>query len=68
MIKEKLQTNIAYPEVKLKDVLRAFWHGIKPQKWGLFFLALSIILANIAGIISPIFYKSSFFISFLGYF
>ena len=60
MIKEKLQTNIAYPEVKLKDVLRAFWHGIKPQKWGLFFLALSIILANIAGIISPIFYKQFF--------
>ena len=56
---EKQKINISNG-VKLKDVLRAFWHGIKPQKWGLFFLALSIILANIAGIISPIFYKQFF--------
>ncbi len=56
---EKLK-NIIYPEVKIKNVLAAFWRGISPQKWGLLFLTIFIILANIAAIISPIFYKQFF--------
>ncbi|MDP2918444.1 MAG: hypothetical protein Q8N68_03015, partial [bacterium] len=56
---EKLK-NIIYPEVKIKNVLAAFWRGISPQKWGLFFAAIFIILASIATIISPIFYKQFF--------
>ncbi len=57
---EKTQKNIAYPEAGLRDVLRAFWSGIRPQKWGLFFLALFMVLANVGAIIVPIFYKQFF--------
>src|SRR3989344_6546101 len=60
MPKEKSQTNITYPEVKLKDVLAAFWRGIKPQKWGLFFIIFFMVLANIAAVVVPIFYKQFF--------
>jgi len=52
--------NIVYPEVKLKDVLAAFWNGIKPQKWGLFFIIFFMVLANIAAVTVPIFYKQFF--------
>lgn len=57
MAKEK---NIVYPKVGLKDVLRAFWSGIKPKKWGFFLLFFSMILASIMGIIIPLFYKQFF--------
>lgn len=60
MNQEKSQTNIVYPEVKLKDVLAAFWRGIKPQKWFLFLAILSIILANIVSIVTPLFYRNFF--------
>lgn len=56
----KAQANIIYPEVKLRDVLGAFWRGARPQKWFLFLTALSIILANIISIITPIFYRNFF--------
>ena len=57
MAKEK---SIVYPEVKVKDVLGAFWNGIKPQKRGLFFIIVFMVLANIAAVIIPIFYKQFF--------
>ncbi|MCX6718265.1 MAG: ABC transporter ATP-binding protein [Candidatus Staskawiczbacteria bacterium] len=57
---EKIQKGIVYPQVKLKDVLAAFWRGIKPRKWQLFILVVSIILANIGAIIIPLFYKQFF--------
>lgn len=57
---EKSQKSIVYPEVKLKDVFGAFWRGMKPQKWGLFFLVLSIVLASITIVIAPVFYKQFF--------
>jgi ATP-binding cassette subfamily B protein len=60
MPSEKLQKSIVYPKTGLKDVLGAFWRGIRPQKWGLFFLALFIVLASVAAIIVPIFYKQFF--------
>lgn len=56
----KSQSNIIYPTVKIRDVLAAFWRGIKPQKWWLYFLAASIIAGNIVPIITPIFYKQFF--------
>src|SRR3989344_3763738 len=62
---EKLQKNI-YPEVKIKDVLKAFWQGVKPQKWGFFCLILAIILANIFAILTPLLYKDFFDVIFLG--
>ena len=57
---EKNQANIVYPKVKFNDIATAFWRGIKPQKWRMFFLLVSITLANIASVITPIFYKQFF--------
>lgn len=57
---QKLQTNIIYPKVKLRDVLGAFWRGIEPRKWWFFCLIIFVIFANITGIITPIFYKQFF--------
>lgn len=56
----KIQKGIIYPKVGLKDVLVAFWHGIKPKKWLLFFAVSSMILANIIAVIIPLFYKQFF--------
>jgi len=58
-MKGKLK-NIIYPEVKLKDVLAAFWQGIKPQKWQLFVIFFSVIVASVTTIIVPLFYKQFF--------
>src|SRR3989344_1915187 len=60
MPSEKAQRNVIYPKVKLKDVLAAFWRGIKPKKRLLFIIAASIILGNIITIIIPLFYKQFF--------
>jgi ATP-binding cassette subfamily B protein len=60
MQKEKAQTNIIYPKVGLANVIGAFWRGVKPQKWFLFLTALSVVLANIISIITPIFYRRFF--------
>ena len=56
----KVQQGIVYPKVKLKDVLKAFWRGMKPKKWQLFILITAVVLANIVSIITPIFYKQFF--------
>jgi ATP-binding cassette subfamily B protein len=60
MTPEKKSTNIIYPEVKLKDVISAFWHGIKNKKWWGFLLFFSVVGANIVTIMVPIFYKQFF--------
>ncbi len=52
--------SIIYPQVRLKDVLGAFWKGIRPKKRSFFALFGSIVLANIAIILVPIFYKQFF--------
>ena len=57
---EKAQKAITYPKVGLKDILRSFWRGIKPQKWGLFFIIVFMVLANIVVVTIPIFYKQFF--------
>ncbi|KKP32605.1 MAG: hypothetical protein A2312_00605 [Candidatus Staskawiczbacteria bacterium RIFOXYB2_FULL_32_9] len=57
---EKKQTNIIYPKVRLKDVLKAFWCGIKPKKWWGFLLFFGVVGANIVTILVPIFYKQFF--------
>lgn len=57
---EKAQKNIVYPKVGLKDVLLAFWRGIRPRKWQLFWLVVSMILANVCTIIVPLFYQEFF--------
>ncbi len=60
MAVEKSQENINYPKVKLKDVLRAFWKGIRPKKWLFFVLVISTVLVNIVTIIIPLYYKQFF--------
>ena len=60
MIKEKSQKSIVYPKIGLKDVLRAFWQGIKPQKRWLFLLLFLIVLSNIVAVIIPLFYQQFF--------
>ncbi|MCX6724062.1 MAG: ABC transporter ATP-binding protein [Candidatus Staskawiczbacteria bacterium] len=56
----KKQKGIVYPEVKLKDVLRAFWNGIRPKKLLFFIILASMISVNVVAIIMPIFYKQFF--------
>jgi len=56
----KTQKSIIYPEVRLKDVLRAFWNGIRPKKWGLFALIAVMILASAVAVITPLLYKQFF--------
>ncbi len=51
---------IIYPKVYVRDVLKFYWEGIKPQKWWFYFLVFSIGIGNIIGIIIPIFYKQFF--------
>lgn len=55
-----MQKNVIYPKVKIKDVLNAFWRGIKPQRYWMYFLVFSMVLGNIVPIITPIFYKQFF--------
>lgn len=57
---QKAQSSIVYPKVKFTDVFSAFWQGMKSQKWRFFIMIISAILANIAAIIVPIFYKQFF--------
>ena len=57
---------IVYPKVKLRDVIKAFWNGIRPKKWQLFILLASIILGNIATIIIPLYYTQFFDIIAVG--
>jgi len=58
--KQKIQKNIIYPKVVLKDVLGAFWAGMKPKKWALFLMVASMVVASAMTIIVPLFYKQFF--------
>jgi ATP-binding cassette subfamily B protein len=57
---QKKQKAINYPQVKLKDVLRAFWGGMKPKKLVFFLLIISIILGSAVSILTPLLYKQFF--------
>ncbi len=57
---KKQQKSIVYPKVGLKDVLGAIWNGVKPQRRLFYILIVSMILANIVTIITPLFYKQFF--------
>src|SRR3989344_1110971 len=54
------QNSIVYPKVYLADVLKAFWKGVRPQKWRLFVLVVSLVVANIVIIVAPLLYKQFF--------
>ena len=55
-----MQKNIIYPKVTIFDVFKAFWKGMRPQAGWVYFLIFSIIAANVASVIVPIFYKRFF--------
>ena len=57
---DKMQNKITYPKVKLRDVLSAFWAGIKPQKFKLFVMIFGVAVTNLLYIITPLFYKRFF--------
>jgi len=54
------QNKIVYPKITISNVLKAFWNGIRPQKWKLFVMVLSLALGNVVIIITPLFYKHFF--------
>lgn len=57
---QKLQNNIVYPKVKLWDISKAFWQGVRPYKWSLFFVLFCVVLVNLVSIITPLFYRQFF--------
>ena len=59
-------TKIIYPKVTVLDVSKAFWNGMKPQKWKLFLMVFAIIAMNIVYIITPLFYKHFFDVIVVG--
>jgi ATP-binding cassette subfamily B protein len=57
---EKTQSNIVYPEVSPKDVLLAFWAGMKGTKIWFFILIFSIVLNSVISSFIPLFYRDFF--------
>jgi ATP-binding cassette subfamily B protein len=55
-----MNKQVSYPKVTLKDILAAYWRGIRPQKWALFLLIFSVIAANVVSIVVPLQYKQFF--------
>src|SRR4030042_6582076 len=60
MPSEKAQTNIVYPKTGLKDVLSAFWAGMKGVKIWFFVIIFSVVLNNVIFSFIPLFYKEFF--------
>lgn len=52
--------NIIYPKVGFWDITRAFWQGMKPQKWSLFVLFFLMVALNLISVAIPLFYKQFF--------
>lgn len=52
--------NIIYPKVNLRDVLRALWRGMKPNKLWFFVVIFSMMFINIVDILIPLLYKKFF--------
>jgi ATP-binding cassette subfamily B protein len=60
MPKEKLQNNIVYPKTGPKDVISAFWAGMKGVRIWFFVIFFCIILNNVIFSFIPLFYKDFF--------
>jgi len=60
MPKEKLQNNIVYPKTGPKDVILAFWAGMKGVRIWFFVIFFCIILNNVIFSFIPLFYKDFF--------
>jgi len=51
---------IQYPTVGIKDIFRAFWTGIRAHTGLLAIMVTSMVIVNIAEVISPLYYKRFF--------
>lgn len=51
---------IIYPKVGIREILKTFWRGAKPYKWLLCGVVASIVIVNIAEVITPLYYKRFF--------
>ncbi len=51
---------IIYPKVGIREILKTFWKAGGPYKWLLFTVVFSIIVVNIAEVITPLYYKRFF--------
>lgn len=47
-------------KVGITDVFKAYWRGVKPQKWSMVFNVLAYIVGNILFVTIPLFYKRFF--------
>jgi ATP-binding cassette subfamily B protein len=50
----------AGPKATARDVLRAFWEGLRPFAWPFFFVILGIIVAQTVQVFVPLYYKNFF--------
>src|SRR5258708_2717375 len=56
----KNHSQIIYPKVGVRDVIAAFWRGMKPQWLSLSCIVVSMVILNVFTIIVPLFYKQFF--------
>ncbi len=59
-MEKKPQKSIIYPKVHLKNVLSAFWRGVKHQKWMLLLLVCLVIFNSILSALIPTLYQKFF--------
>lgn len=54
------ENRIIYPKVSLKDVLSAFWKGVKPERFSFYVVIFAIIIIGVADALVPLLYKKFF--------
>jgi ATP-binding cassette, subfamily B, bacterial len=48
------------PKATLKEIMQAFWRGMKPQRWAFYISFFAFVASNIFTLIAPLFYKEFF--------
>ncbi len=51
---------IIYPKVGIREILKTFWRAVRPYKWLLFVVVVSMVAVNITEVITPLYYKKFF--------
>jgi ATP-binding cassette subfamily B protein len=59
-MEKNAENKILYPKVSLRDVLSAFWKGMKPEKFSFYVLIISIIFIGIVDSAVILLYKKFF--------
>jgi len=55
--KEKIKTK---NQAKLRDIIRAFWRGMKPQHWAFYLMVITFGVFDVANLVVPLYYKKFF--------